>query len=97
MDVFSGRFSDVFFSPLAPPSVAAAVGQMSEKMELSEKQAEEGLVDEAQALLAEVCLFPRRCQKGIVRVCFSSCFCSACFVPARGLGVPYLSLYLTIP
>lgn len=28
--------------------------QMSEKMELSEKQAEEGLVDEAQALLAEV-------------------------------------------
>lgn len=27
---------------------------MSEKMELSEKQAEEGLVDEAQALLAEV-------------------------------------------
>lgn len=28
--------------------------QMSEKMEQSEKQAEEGLVDEAQALLAEV-------------------------------------------
>lgn len=28
---------------------------MSEKMEQSEKQAEEGLVDEAQALLAEVC------------------------------------------
>lgn len=28
--------------------------QMGEKMELSEKQAEEGLVDEAQALLAKV-------------------------------------------
>lgn len=27
---------------------------MGEKLELSEKQAEEGLVDEAQALLAEV-------------------------------------------
>lgn len=33
----------------------SCLSQMSEKMEQSEKQAEEGLVDEAQALLAEVC------------------------------------------
>lgn len=37
-----------------PLSPAPSTPQMSEKMELSEKQAEEGLVDEAQALLAEV-------------------------------------------
>lgn len=40
---------DDFVAPLS-----SFLFQMSEKMELSEKQAEEGLVDEAQALLAEV-------------------------------------------
>ena len=38
--------------------LGCATTQMSEKMELSEKQAEEGLVDEAQALLAEASAFP---------------------------------------
>lgn len=94
--LFSNALS--YLLGLLPTAAAAAAAQMSEKMELSEKQAEEGLVDEAQALLAEVSLSvgPAKMSKGDLLVFFFfNCFSWSCFVFARGWMCR--TFYLTSP
>ena len=73
--------------PLGASFPISAAAKMSEKMELSEKQAEEGLVDEAQALLAEVCL-PHDDGKDFVLCVFFFCFDLLRFLREIGGAVP---------